>query len=1535
MSRNRVDELVRIFDISMDIEADKALGRAEYDAQRYYAEYLSEAAANLRRREPDLGGAELRARALGEAERIFIQKQLQAFAEGAGKVLAHAVKQDFGPEGRRVNRTEFVGSKAEYEAAVKRQVERQVEVALLFETVERIEDAGVRNRLRTDLVDAAGNSPELRKLFTQFSELGQAGRQAMDDWLRASSQEGRLLSPEDFYKKLGAQVEKVAGNLDEAAAKVPKEIALTRTNAAVVAALGVQQASRRQQAIDFLQTAKGMGGEFGEYYWGEFKDGLNFFFFADTVTNVIRSYEQGCLKGSLSRDDCAWRIASDTASNFLWGLPLIENYGGAVTSVMAINQGDAGGFFSLTMALAPRLGVGAGVMPVYAVYKMGAGLYEISYAYVVDTLDDDLIEQALKSRLTGEARAQRCVAGGTLMADRPAYPLFADTPNNRNTASRIKVDADGWKPAEREQAARTQFGPAIKSQLLAQKLRPGTAAWDEASRRLVAQYACELPYYQRMARLYQHFSPQIERYIADARAKGKDMEDFSYPAMEACVDRENDERAKAQAAAQGRGQAALEAWKVEEAGKPSPISVCLPRGIDNASHVLRPFMTRQVYLWLKDQPEGYADELSTTVERALEGNKIVEDLRRLGRWLGIADRDSNRTKQLNRLTDILVREYLLGQFTVEREKEFDREMARQMAGLAVQAQQSERLLRAQVAAEYDLGKEFAAAIVKAVGGRYGERPAAIAPSLKLRLPPYPVRLGEDFALDAGVRGEYAGGGDAAPANAWRLEYAVTPLEGVKEGAPADLVVTPDVARDLKVKGNAVYTLKARVAARLLDGAGQVLAEDRGEMTLFDIRAKPDAGRQAEPPAAPTAPVNVDDILERLRDRERAAAEASRAARQRCDDAGRLAGQAEAEIKAMTAILADLDGRNRGQQAWLDQARDLAAEAERRSGEAYTALQAIGEARKRADFAAAAACDGLAAVQNAGSDPARRQVLQGIVASVQRCKGELQAVRQGEQAAEAAARACDQARQRLPPVPALSTAADGPRQKLDGAGAKVDDRLAGVRTAQSQARDSLAQAGQARQQAGELAEEGNQRLAAETDQARVRKVTGEIEAILRNMERSRRGAEGCPEQVNAALDRAEQAARAAAERARTAQGQADLADRQVQEGKPVKDAEAACRSARASADSAALLAASARVMCQDGATCQAIAEDLVRQPVLVTVPAVIGLTPDAAQARLAQAGLRVGGIRVAEPARELGREGTVQGQNPAPGQAVAKDSSVALQVWGAPDRSTLLAATDCSFLPGSVPTWDALSNGPGCACPGGRVLSPDGAACIDCADYEARFAAAVNSGQLADATGWLGPARDCPWSGRAAAALQQAQNDQQQRQRLELDCLTLETNILAALNARNLAGAQAMLAQARQMNCPLDPSTEQFVRWAESQQPGPIPGPGPAPPGPVRQVQCNDSAKSGGNKPETLVVDLGRSFGVFRFDYDMYDVPDRMIVHYGGGTYDTGCTGGKQGKGRDKGSVDLQFSGTGQVTVQVQPACQGGSTSWRFTVHCPR
>jgi hypothetical protein len=275
-----------------------------------------------------------------------------------------------------------------------------------------------------------------------------------------------------------------------------------------------------------------------------------------------------------------------------------------------------------------------------------------------------------------------------------------------------------------------------------------------------------------------------------------------------------------------------------------------------------------------------------------------------------------------------------------------------------------------------------------------------------------------------------------------------------------------------------------------------------------------------------------------------------------------------------------------------------------------------------------------------------------------------------------------------------------------------------------------------------------------------------------------------------------------------------------------------------------------------------------------VPDVTGLPLADAQARIAQAGLRAGGGPAGDPAPAVGREGTVQSQAPGPGAEVAKGGVVSLRVWGPPDRNTLLATTDCSWLAGGVPMWDTQTNQPGCGCPSGTIPSNQRAACLDCAELENRFAAAFNSRQVQLAQAILAEAAGCPWTGRAAAALQNAQQQ-------DLDCMRIENDILGALVAGDLNAARGLLGQARQMGCNIDPRTLQSMQDAEEMRrqqdaqrqqpllppfpnifgpftPQPVPGGQPQPSGPPRQVACNDTVKQGGNTPETLVVEIGRA-----------------------------------------------------------------------------
>ncbi len=96
------------------------------------------------------------------------------------------------------------------------------------------------------------------------------------------------------------------------------------------------------------------------------------------------------------------------------------------------------------------------------------------------------------------------------------------------------------------------------------------------------------------------------------------------------------------------------------------------------------------------------------------------------------------------------------------------------------------------------------------------------------------------------------------------------------------------------------------------------------------------------------------------------------------------------------------------------------------------------------------------------------------------------------------------------------------------------------------------------------------------------------------------------------------------------------------------------------------------------------------------------------------------------------------------------------------------------------------------------------------------------------------------------------------------------------------------------------------------------------------VACNSTTKAGSNPPQTIVVNVGRQAGVAQFQYEMFDVPDHMMVQYGGQVLaDTGCVSGRK-------SLPLTLSGASeQVTIVVQPACRKSErTEWNFSLSCP-
>ncbi len=102
--------------------------------------------------------------------------------------------------------------------------------------------------------------------------------------------------------------------------------------------------------------------------------------------------------------------------------------------------------------------------------------------------------------------------------------------------------------------------------------------------------------------------------------------------------------------------------------------------------------------------------------------------------------------------------------------------------------------------------------------------------------------------------------------------------------------------------------------------------------------------------------------------------------------------------------------------------------------------------------------------------------------------------------------------------------------------------------------------------------------------------------------------------------------------------------------------------------------------------------------------------------------------------------------------------------------------------------------------------------------------------------------------------------------------------------------------------------------------------------PARSETCSGVVEEGANEPEVLNVELGKTSGTFQFEYETYNVKDRVIVAYENRIiFDSGCVGTDGWK-----SVSLSYSGQStQITIRVEPNCAGdSSTKWKFKVGCP-
>ncbi|MBW1816851.1 MAG: PASTA domain-containing protein, partial [Deltaproteobacteria bacterium] len=132
---------------------------------------------------------------------------------------------------------------------------------------------------------------------------------------------------------------------------------------------------------------------------------------------------------------------------------------------------------------------------------------------------------------------------------------------------------------------------------------------------------------------------------------------------------------------------------------------------------------------------------------------------------------------------------------------------------------------------------------------------------------------------------------------------------------------------------------------------------------------------------------------------------------------------------------------------------------------------------------------------------------------------------------------------------------------------------------------------------------------------------------------------------------------------------------------------------------------------DAAFCFAFASDIKASPLKVEVPNVEGMSTKDASRVLVKKGFRPD-IRSVAKAKQPDLAERIKKQVPKGKTKVAAGSVVVLQAYGKFDLQEVLADTDCSRWPGSLPVWNKKTNRAECGCPKGMAWNKARTKCID-------------------------------------------------------------------------------------------------------------------------------------------------------------------------------------------------------------------------------
>ena len=534
LSELEIMEVQRVIDVSMKIEIDKIQSRAEYERFRkqYFADEqpMAELAVDIKLEGRPVTAAERQQMVLAEQEFFFYQKQKRVMAYAIMASLEEAAVRDLTPKGAMRNALKFVHDaetgrpKAVFDVNRVKKVafERATEAALLFEIINTSTDPQLRG-LSAKAIRRAP-TPETQKLFRKLSTVTNA---EIDNFLRDDPQQGQSgrlqMAIDDFINEKVNLCRRAGIHLvesDEAAIKISDDYLKHRI---VTGHMVKLPGPERISLAGCLNEVKPVAFEFGKEMIGKATPLM----VTSSVVNMVRAYQTGNENVMIHALYCEWLNYTPD---------FVEIPFTILDGLMRAQQGDySGAWYAMRMGclLSTTL---RSVGTVMIVVNIAHGTYSIADTYIMTRTNDDFVEQAFRARHRDnlgkpypagvKARRNPHKEYSSFRGETPGFPLFGDV-------DEIKGPEDDLTDSQLAEMAVVVFSATIDSLLKKEGLKPHTPAWTDRARHLSFEIGFDIPYYARMIRMYNHFSPEINR----SAARGADEDVLLYRVFGEYVDR--------------------------------------------------------------------------------------------------------------------------------------------------------------------------------------------------------------------------------------------------------------------------------------------------------------------------------------------------------------------------------------------------------------------------------------------------------------------------------------------------------------------------------------------------------------------------------------------------------------------------------------------------------------------------------------------------------------------------------------------------------------------------------------------------------------------------------------------------------------------------------------------------------------------------------------------------------------------------------------------------------------------------------------